>query len=171
LRIHGRKAVTSIELTIAIGLMVILTITVVSVYQWHLRAWNEGYARSVIRSRLLQALESVEKPLLHAQSIDALSEGSITFTADLGDGGIAYRLYLFNENDPEPNPPYSQESYTLRLAKNDMDYGEGVLLSSDIARPAQPVFLLDDKVITIQLSALKQDERITMSTKIRPRNM
>lgn len=171
MRSRSKKAVTLIELTVAIGLMVILTVTALSAYQWHAKAWSQGYARSVIRARLLQALESAQRVLLHAQSIDAYSESSVTFTADLGEGSTGYRLYLFNENDPQPSPPYSQDSYELRLAKSDLDYGDGVVLSSDIARPVTPAFLVDDKVISVQLSAVRQDERITLNAKVRPRNM
>lgn len=168
---NDRKGITLMELVIAIGMMGILVTTVVFVYQVHFQSWNQGYMRSVIRSNLSQALELAGNNLRQAQTIESLTESSITFTADLGGGSSTYRLYLFHADDPEPNPPYTQSGYSLRLAKDAVDYGDGVVLSPDIAPPSQPPFAINDNVIDIRLSALKGGEQVTMRTKIRPRNL
>ena len=149
----------------------ILTTTVIFVYNLHFKSWNEGYARSVIRDNLSQAMELAGDRLRRAQSIDALTESSITFTADLGNGSNTYRLYLYNAGDPEPNPPYTQSTYSLRLGQGAVDYGDGPVLSSDIAQPSGPAFAISDKVITLDLTALRGAEQVTMRTKIRPRNL
>lgn len=159
------------ELAVAIGMLGILTVAVVYVYNWSIHSWDQGYMRSKIRAGLAQAIESASQKLLQAQTIDALTESSISFTTDSGNGSNTYRLYLYHVNDAEPNPPYSQNTYEFRMAKSDVDYGEGVVLSSDIAQPLSPVFVMNDRVISIQLTALRGDQQVTMSAKIRPRNL
>lgn len=168
---NGRRGTTLIELIMAIGMMGILVTTVTFVYQVHFKSWNQGYMRSLIRSNLSQALEQAGNSLRQAQTIDSLTESSITFTADLGGGSGTYRLYLFHTDDPEPNPPYTQSTYSLRLAKDDVEYGDGAVLSSDIAQPSEPPFAINDRVIDIRLTALKGGEQVTMRTKVRSRNL
>jgi len=171
LETDNRKGITLLELIVAIGMMTILTTTVMFVYNLHFKAWNESYVRSVIRGNLSQALELASNSLRQAQSIDALTESSIIFTADLGNGSSAYRLYLYNADDPEPNGPYTQSTYSLRFAEDAVDYGDGAVLSADIAQPLSPAFAISDKVIAIHLTALRGAEEVTMRTKIRPRNL
>lgn len=153
-----------------IGMTVILMTTVTFVYNLHFKSWNEGYTRSVIRGHLSQALELMSDRLLQAQSIDAFTESSITFTADLGSGSNSYRLYLYNVNDPGP-PPYTQSTYTLLSAQGAVNYGDGVVLCPDIVGPSSPPFVMTGKVITINLTARRGTERFTMTTHVRPRNL
>ena len=161
---------TLVELIIVIGMMVILTTTVTFVYDLHFQSWNEGYTRSVIRGRLSQALELMANRLLQAQTIDAFTESSITFSADLGSGINTYRLYLYNGNDPGC-PPYTQSTYSLLSAQGSVNYGDGVVLSGDIVQPSSPPFVMSGKVITINLTARRGTEQVTMTTSIRPRNL
>ena len=153
-----------------IAMMGILTTTVSFVYNLHFKSWNEVYARSVIRANLSQALELMADRLLEAQSIDTFKENSITFTADLGGGSNTYRLYLYNTNDPGA-PPYTQSTYDLLSAQGTVSDGEGVILSRDIARPLGAPFIMNGKVITINLTAQRGAEQVTMSTSVRPRNL
>ena len=171
MRNNNHKAITLIELIMVIGMMGILVTAVTFVYQLHFKVWNEGYTRSVIRGRLSQALEIASGRLLQAQTIDAITESSVTFTADLGSGSSTYRLYLYNADDPEPNPPYTQSTYDLRFAQDAVDYGDGAVWSSDIVQPSSPAFALDGKVLTINLTTSRGAQQVTMRTKIRPRNL
>ena len=159
------------ELIVAMAMMGILTTTVIFVYSLQFKSWNESYSRASIRGNLSQALELATVSLLQAQSVDELTESGITFTADLGNGNNSYRFYLYNADDPEPNPPYTQSTYSLRFAQESVDYGDGAVLSPDIAQPATPVFSMDDNTVTINLRALKGSEEVTMRTNVRPRNL
>jgi Tfp pilus assembly protein PilE len=170
LEINNRKSLTLVELIMVIGMMGILTATVSFVYNLHFKSWNEVYTRSVIRGRLSQTLELMGNRLLQAQSIDAFTESSITFTADLGSGSDTYRLYLYNANDPNP-PPYTQSTYSLLSAQGAVNDGDGVVLSPDIVQPSSPPFVMNGKVITINLTARRGAEQVTMNTSVRPRNL
>jgi hypothetical protein len=170
LEINNRKSLTLLELIMVIGMMGILTATVSFVYNLHFISCNEVYTRSLIRDKLSQALELMSNRLLQAQSINALTENSITFTADLGGGSEIYRLYLYNVNDPQP-PPYTQSTYSLLSAQGSVDDGQGVVLSPDIVAPTSPPFVMSGKVITINLTARRGTEHVTMTTSVRPRNL
>ena len=169
--LRNHKGMTLVELIVVIGMMGILTTTVLFVFNFHFKSWNESYTRSLIRGNLAQALELVSNRLRHAQTIDEVTESSITFTASSNSGTSLFRLYLYNADDPEPNPPYTQSTYSLRFAQDSVDYGDGVLVSSDIAQPTSVAFSLSDKVISIELTALRGDQEIKMRTKVRPRNL
>lgn len=171
MRDFRRTASTLMELTVAIGMFGILTVTVLCVYNWYIHSSHGSFTRSKIRAGLAQAMESASQKLVQAQSIDDLTESSITFTTPSGNGNSIYRLYLYHAQDDQPNPPYSQNTYEFRMAKDDVDYGDGVVLSSNIAQPLTPVFAMADRVINIQLTASQGDQHVTMSTKIRPRNL
>ena len=170
MEINNRKSVTLVELIVVTCMMAILTTTIAFVYNLHFKSWNETYTRSVIRGRLSQALALMTNRLLQAQSIDAFTESSITFSADLGNGSNSYRLYLYNVNDPQP-PPYTQSTYSLLSAQGVVNDGAGVVLSSDIAQPSSPPFVMTGKAITINLTARRGAEQVTMTTSIRPRNL
>jgi len=171
LEIINRKSMTLVELIVVIGMMTILTATIFFVYNLHFKSWNQGYTRSVIRGKLSQALELMGNRLLQAQSIDAFSESSITFTADLGNGSNKYRLYLFNADEPGAHPPYTQSTYSLLSAQGTVNDGDGVVLSADILQPSSPPFTISGKLITINLTAGKGAEQVTMNTNVRPRNL
>jgi type II secretory pathway pseudopilin PulG len=162
---------TLVELIVVIGMMGILTTTVMVVYNFHFKSWNESYTRSRIRGNLAQALELASNQLRQAQTIDAVTQSSITFTANSGGGTSSYRLYLYNADDSEPNPPYTQSTYSLRFAQDSVNYGDGAILSSDIAQPTSPAFSISSKVISINLTALSGEQEIAMRTKVRPRNL
>jgi type II secretory pathway pseudopilin PulG len=170
MNIRHSKAMTILELMLAAGMMGILTTAVFFVFNAQFKAWNENYARSSARGNLSQALELAVQSLRQAQSIDDLNESSVTFTADLGNGSRPYRLYLYNADDPEPNGPYTQDTYSLRFAQGPVNYGDGAALS-DIARPTGPVFSMDNHVITIDLTALGGSQEVKMRTSVRPRNL
>jgi hypothetical protein len=167
----NQKGISLMELTVAISMMGLLVTTVIFVYNAQFKLWNEGYSRLVIRRDLSQALELASRVLLQAQTIDDLTESSITFTADLGGGSDMYRLYLYNIDDPEPNPPWTENKYFLRFAHGTVDYGQGVIISSDIAQPLSPTFVMNQGVLSIDLTAVNGEEQVTMRTKIRPRNL
>ena len=162
---------TILELILTIGMMGIVTAAAVLIYNVQFKAWNEGYVRSSVRGNLSQALELTVNSLRQAQSIDSLTESSITFTADLGSGNRSYRLYLYNANDLEPNPPFTQSTYSLRFAQGTMNYGDGSVLSADIAQPTSPVFSINNHVITIDLTGLRGSTQVEMRTNVRPRNL
>jgi prepilin-type N-terminal cleavage/methylation domain-containing protein len=169
-----KKGLTLIELLITTAVLSILVLTVGYTFIIGLKLWDEGYNRSDIRTDLSQALELVSKNLRQAKSIDALTAGSITFTADLGDGDDTYRIYMYNTSDTEPNPPYTQNTYELRRAKTTVTYGSGAVLISDVKKPNPPSskpFSQDGNVITMDFVVQRGDQQIAVRTNVRPRSL
>ncbi len=170
--IINRKGLTLIELLITTTMLGILVFVVGYVFTAGLRLWNESYARSDIRAELSQGLELISKNLRQAKSIDDFStESSITFTADLGSGDESCRIYLYNSADPEPNPPYTQNSYELRWAKGVVTYGSGAILAGNITQPVNTPFSQSGNYITIDLTTTRGDQTVRMRTNVRPRNL
>ena len=119
-------------------------------------------------------MELISKNLRQAKSIDAFTAGSITFTADFGDGDDTYRVYMYNASDNEPNPAYTQDSYDLRWAKSTVTYGSGSILIANIPKPSPPnskPFSRNGNVITMDFSVERDGQTITMRTKVRPRDL
>ena len=169
-----KNGLTLIELLITTAVLSILILTVGYTFIIGLKLWNEGYNRSDIRTDLSQALELASKNLRQAKSIDALTAGSITFTADLGDGDDTYRIYLYNASDSEPNPPYTQNTYELRRAKTTVTYGSGAVLISDVKKPNPPnakPFSQSGNVITMDFVVERGGQEVAVRTNIRPRSL
>ncbi|MDP8212751.1 MAG: type II secretion system protein [Candidatus Zapsychrus exili] len=169
--IKRNNAFTMVELLVVILALSIILGVISSSYITGLRLWNSGFSRSSMRTKLAQSLELISKNLRQAKSIDALTESSITFTADLGNGDQSYRVYLYNSADAEPNPPYTQEFYFLYWVSDDITYGLGATLATNILQPTSVVFSQSNNVITIDLEAQEGDQIVGMSTKVRPRNL
>jgi len=167
----NRRAFTIVELLVVMVTLIILMGVVVNLYTVGLDLWSEGYTRSGIRTELAQALELISKNLRQAKSIDALTESSIIFTADLGSGDDTYRIYLYNASDAEPNPPYSQSSYDLRWVQGTVTYGLGANIATNIVQPTNTPFSQSGNVIAIDLTATSGDESVRLRTNIRPRNL
>lgn len=167
----ARRALTLIELTGVIALTGILAVTSATIYQAHWRSWSSLFVRSSLRSSLVRSIDVMTHHLIQAQSIDAVSESSITFTADLGNGPIVHRIYLYHPDDPEPNGLYEQDTYMLRFAQGDVSYGKGAILAFDIPRPVAAVFEQTGPVVSIRLNASKDSESVTFITSVRPRNI
>jgi len=163
---------TLIELLITVGILSVLIFTVGYTFIIGLKLWNEGYNRTDIRNDLSYSMDLMSKHLRQAKSIDALTAGSITFTADLGSGDTSYRFYLYNSSDTEPNPPYTQSNYELRWAQGTVTYGSGVVLIADIPTPASTKpFSQSGNVITMDLTVANGDDTMSMRTNVRPRSL
>jgi len=132
---------------------------------------NNGYDRVDIRTDLANAMELISNNLRQAKVIDSLTESSINFTADLGNGDDTYRVYLYHASDAEPNPPYTQSTYELRWAQSTVGYGSGAILARDIAQPTDPPFSQSNNLITIDLTASRANEVIRIRTNVRSRNL
>lgn len=167
----SKRAFSLIELIIVLLLLVILSGVAVNMYSTGLRVWNEGYNRADIRTQALQAFELISKNLRQASVINALTQSSITFTADLGAGSDTYRVYLYNAADPEPNPPYTQSSYELRWSRNDLSYGAGARLIQDVQQPSNIPFVQNGNLITLDLTVSRGSESVRLRSNVRPRNL
>lgn len=166
------KGFTLVELLMVTVMFAVLVFSVGYVFVVGLKLYNQGYARSDIRTDISQAMELITKNLRQAKSIDDFTtESSITFTADLGSGSDSYRIYLYNSSDPEPNPPYTQSTYELRWAKGTVTYGSGAILATDIIQPTNTPFSQSSNLITVDLTVDRGDETIRMRSNIRPRNL
>ena len=174
-RIDSRKrGLTLVELLVTTAVLSILVLTVGYTFIVGLKLWDEGYDRSDIRTDLSQSLELISKQLRQAKSIDELTAGSITFTADLGDGDDTYRVYMYNASDSEPNPPYTQNTYELRWAKTTVTYGSGIVLVGELDKPNPPSskpFSQSGNVITLDFIVERGDQSVAMRTNVRPRSL
>lgn len=162
---------TFIEVLMTTVILSVLVFTIGYTFIVGLKLWNDGYARSDIRTDITQALELASKNLRQAKSIDTLTESSITFTADLGSGDTSYRIYLYNSSDAEPNPPYSESTYELRWAQGAVTYGSGSILATDITQPTTAPFSQNGNIITIDLTVSRDDQNLRLRSSIRPRNL
>ncbi|HQP10031.1 MAG TPA: hypothetical protein PKV41_01450 [Candidatus Omnitrophota bacterium] len=167
------KGLTFVELIITTAILSILVLTIGYTFLAGLRLWDEGYNRSDIRTDLSQAMEFLSKNLRQARSLVDLTAGSVTFTADLGDGEATYRVYLYNASDNEPNPPYTQDTYELRWAKTALTYGSGVVLAKDIMRPdaVSKPFSQTGNVITADFVTGRSNQSVALRTSIELRNL
>lgn len=168
------KGLTLIELLVTTAIMSVLVFTVGYTFVVGLKLWNVGYDRADIRTDISQALELISKNLRQAKSIDELTAGSITFTADLGSGDTSCRVYMYNSSDPEPNPPYTQNTYELRWAVGTVTYGSGAILVSDVAKPNPPSskpFSQSGNLITMDFVVERGDESVSARTNVRVRNL
>lgn len=170
----SNRGLTLIEVLVTTVMLSILVFAVGFTFVAGLRLWNNGYERNDMRTELAQAMELVSKNLRQATSIDELTAGSITFTADLGAGSTTCRVYLYNASDSEPNPPYTQESYELRWATGTVTYGSGAIIASDIDRPVPPSsrpFSQSGNLITMVFTVERGDQSVDMRTNVRVRNL
>jgi prepilin-type N-terminal cleavage/methylation domain-containing protein len=173
-RTDSQKGLTLIEVVVVTVILAMLVFTVGYTFMIGLKQWNEGWARSQMRTKMNQALELVTKNLRQATSIDALTAGSITFIADLGSGPQSHRVYMYNASDAEPNPPYTQDTYDLRWAVGTVTYGSGATIATDIAQPNPPAsnpFSQSGNVITMNFTLERGDVSIDMRTNVRVRNL
>jgi hypothetical protein len=109
--------------------------------------------------------------LRQAKNIEDLTESSIEFTVDLGEGDQACLLYLFHEDDPGPHPPYTEEYYQLRYACGDTSRGSGPVLAENILQPERVPFSQEDSLITIDLTVSRNDAPVRLRSKVRLRNL
>lgn len=168
-----KKGLTLIELLITTAVLSILILTIGYTFIIGLKLWDKGYNRSDIRADVSQALQLMSKNLRQAKSIDAFTAGSITFTADLGDGDDTYRIYMYNAAESEP-PPYTKNMYELRWAKTTVTYGSGAVLIADVKKPNPPnakPFSQSGNVITMDFVVERGDQSVAMRTNVRPRSL
>jgi prepilin-type N-terminal cleavage/methylation domain-containing protein len=173
-KIKDRNGFTLIEVLVTTVILAVLVFTVGYTFVIGLKIWDEGYTRANMRAKMTQALELVTKNLRQAESIDELTAGSITFTADLGGGSASYRVYMYNASDPEPNPPYTQGTYDLRWAQTTTTYGSGAVIATDIKRPNPPSsnpFSQNGNVITLNFTVEDGGQTVDVRTNVRVRNL
>jgi len=167
----NKRGLTTIELIAVIFCLSLVVILLGQLYTLGLNIWFEGYTRHTASNQTSQSLERIVKALRQARAIDGLTENSITFKADLGNGENTYRVYLYNAADDEPNPPYTQSNYELRWAQGDLAYGDGTLLVTDIPQPTSPVFSRTNDYITIDLTRNYSDSQVRFRSNVQLRNL
>lgn len=174
-KLKRNNGFTLIEVVITTVILGILVFTVGYTFVIGLRLWDQGYTRANMRAKMTQALELVSKNLRQAASIDELTAGSITFTADLGNGLTSYRVYMYHADDSAPNPPYTEnDSYQLRWAETTTTYGSGAIIMTNIDKPNPPSsnpFSQSGNVITMNFTVQDGGQTIDMRTNVRVRNL
>lgn len=173
-----KEGLTLIELIITTSMMSVLVFTVGYTFIIGMKLSNDGYNSAVSNTKIAQALELVSNGLRRAQSIDAITAGSITFTADLDgdvdDDPISHRVYLYNSSDSEPNPPYNQDTYELRWAQGTVTYGSGGIITSNVDKPNPPSskpFDQNGNLITMDFTVTSGSDTVNMRTNVRVRDL
>ena len=167
----SQKGFTIVELYMSLTILVILGLAIGSVYMVGEKMYFGGINRVDIRSDGANAMELIKYHLMHAKSIDEITENSLTFTADVGNGDETFRAYLYHDSDAEPNPPYTEQLYDLKLLQGGTTYGEGKVLARNVEVPGTEIFRRDNNVITLDWTLLKEDASLRLRSKVRPRNL
>lgn len=171
MKLSTEKGFTIIELVMSVLVIGILIFSIGLIYTAGINIFENGYSRIASRTDAAQAVDLVRRYLVQAKSIDDISESGLTFTSDMGEGDESYRVYLYNENDPEPNPPYTQSVYQIRFAAGDTSYGAGKVLVRDLLPPDNVPFERNSNLITLDWTFNREDSPIRMRTSVRPRNL
>jgi hypothetical protein len=162
---------TVMELIISLGIFVILSGSIIFVYMTCFRTWDASQNRMSIKSEMTQAVDNMVRNLRKATSIDALTDYSVSFTADLGEGSAQYKYYLYNPTDAGPYPPYNATSYYLLRASAADALGQSPIAITYVKPPGTAVFSQSGNLITIDLTSVYYGETLHMRTKVRPRNL
>jgi hypothetical protein len=167
-----RRALTILEL-ISVMLLLSFLIAALSLsYMVGIRTWHESFVRNEARDRLAQSVELMGRMLRQAQSIDAIDDSSVSFTVNMEGVSTPHRIYLYHPEDGEPNPPYSRELYWLKFAREDIEYGKGSILSSDIVASDEAIFTQAAGFISINLQRrYSSDKTVAVSTNVGLRNL
>ena len=153
-----------LEMILVIVLTVILTGAVFLVYLTGFRVYNAGEDRSNLRTEMFLALEEITRIVTGANNIVLESANRLKATQ----GTTVYRFYLYNIGDPVPS--YDQNSYDLRKSVDDETYGSGATLATAV-QPNVFSYNDSDKIVTVDLTATKNNTTVHMRTKIKPRNL
>ncbi|MCA9394836.1 MAG: prepilin-type N-terminal cleavage/methylation domain-containing protein [Candidatus Omnitrophica bacterium] len=170
-RFSSPRGLTLVELMVSLAVLAILGGLATSAYLFGTNAIASYREIAAARADLTQALDTAARMLRQAKSIDALTAGGMTFTADLGDGDNTYRLYLYHPLDPDPNPPFTQSEYEVRLAVADTNYGSGAVLVRGVAAPGELPFSMNGPVVSLDWSILVDERALRLRSAVRPRNL
>ncbi|MBF0522288.1 MAG: hypothetical protein HQL24_04440 [Candidatus Omnitrophica bacterium] len=154
---------TIVELIIAVGLMAILTVTLIFVYLACFRVWDSGQNRSSLRTKLSQAMELMSEDLRQANTIDSLTDNSVSF---FGENSVQYNFYLYNATDSE-----EEGSYDLLRSLASEPAGDGAVMATGIQSTGTPAFSRNNGLITIDLTSTNSGETVHMRTKVKLRNI
>lgn len=171
MRISIQHGFTIIELIMSVLVTGILIFTIGLIYTTGTSIFENGYDRITNRTNAAQAIDLLTRHLVLAKSIDDISESSLSFTADMGSGDANFRVYLYSPDDPEPNPPYSEEFYQIKFAEGDLSYGAGKVLVRNLVSPVNFPFDRNNNLISLDWTLNQDDSTLRMRTNVRPRNL
>lgn len=166
---------TLIEMLIVVSMIVVIIGVTTYIYITVLRTSQFMQTRYDLEFEIINAMSKIQKDLIQAAVIDSAGSGSMQFQVDLDTTTVPLevcRYYLYNAS--ETPPPYNQSSYMLyrgTATAGNVPYGWGVPLVRDLLPPTTSQFTQTGNMITIKLSAKRNDEAINMRTDIRPRNL
>ncbi|MGE0268662.1 MAG: hypothetical protein AB7S78_09450 [Candidatus Omnitrophota bacterium] len=171
MRISTQHGFTITELIMSVLVTGVLIFTIGLIYTTGTSIFENGYDRISNRTDAAQAIDQVTRYLVQAKSIDDISESSLSFTADMGSGDVNFRVYLYSPDDPEPNPPYSEDNYQIKFAEGDLSYGAGKVLVRNLISPVNFPFDRNNNLITLDWTLSRNDSTVRMRTNVRPRNL
>ncbi len=170
-----QDAFTLIEILIVTAMIAVIIGVSSYVYITVLRTSQFMQTRYDLEFEIINAMSKIQKDLTQAAVIDSAGAGSIQFQVDIDTTTVPLevcRYYLYSAS--EIPPPYNQSSYMLykgTATAGNVAYGTGVPLVRDLLPPPTSQFTQTGNMITIELSAKRNDEAIYMRTDIRPRNL
>lgn len=167
-----KKAFTILEVVVVTALVSIFVMAVLGLLSVGLRTWGFGFDRAQIRHLGSAAMQRMARELSQTNSITDAQDGTITFLADLDDNGtdetITYSVSGTNLRRTEG-------SIVTILASNVQTFGLSYRdLNNDLLNSPGGTSTQTKRdqirVITISLTADKDNETITLSESVFARN-
>lgn len=168
-----KRGFTLIELCITVGMVVVMVGVTAYFSRAILLSWSSQETRSGIDISLDRGIEEIARDLREARVAQSVNNDEVRFTQDQSD---YYIYYFYNTDDAYP-PVFNQVSYDLKKALltggigGTFTYGSGTIIISDILPPPVSDLSIAGNLVTIDLSAKRNDEVIRSRTEIKPRNL
>ena len=161
---------------LAIVLMSAMGGAAILIFHTTLLSWSAQTQRAGTDIPLDRAVEEMVRDLRKATQIQSnAGYDEIRYTQD---GSNFYVFYLYNASDAySPPPAFNQSSYQLRRAAlsggigGTFTYGGGTLLTPDVLPPPTSDLSVGANLLTLDVSAKKDDETLRARTQVRPRNL
>lgn len=158
------------------ALLLALGTAAVLIFNTVLLGWSAHIQRSGTDIQLGRAVEEMVRDLREAtQTQSTAGRDEIRYTQD---GAAFYIFYLYHAGDAYiPPPAFNQSAYQLRKAllsggiDGTFTYGEGALLLTDILPPPATDLSASGNLLTLDISAKRDDETLRVRTQVRPRNL
>jgi len=167
-----RKGMSLVETVIATVLVVVLTITIAYVFRAVILSWAAGEGRLGLDINLDRGMFEMVRDLREAKAVSSVNSDELRFTTT----DDTYHIYYFyNASDAYP-PTFNQSSYEIRKATLDGSLTAGLVnagrvIVSNVLPPSTSDLSYSSNTATITLGVKKDNETLTSSIQVRPRNL
>lgn len=175
----AKKGLTLVELIVVIMLFVLLAAVTVYVFRAIALSWSAQEERAGVDIMIDKSVEGIVRELREATEVrlgpgPADDYDEIRFKR----GGMDYIFYLYNADSSYGFPQaFDEDSYEMRKTTlsegigGTFTYGDGRIIITDLLPPPSSDFAFDGSIVTIDLTAERNDETVRARTEVRPRNL